>query len=431
MSNVTMTPLQKMGHEIKAKNDEVLAIHNAVDERIKSDPTADALSAYKPEEMERVKQLNREIEEIEKRVADSEQFQKSRDDAEARKNGHVFPGEPRSNTRKQAKTVADQVLEDPEFKEWLGKVCKNGVTSQQFGNSPAVDMGISSKALVTSGAASAGALIEDDVKPIIDMGTFYRELTIFDLITVGETNSDVVAYVRQGAHTNAAAVTPQATGTGNGTGAAPESNFVLSRQTATVKAITHFEAAAREALADAGQMRTLLETFGRYGLNEEAEDQIVAGDGVGDNFTGILGDANTTAQAWDTNLIVTTRKARTKVRFTGKARANGYLLHPNDWEDLDLLQDNEARYFFGGPSQLGTPRLWGLPVVESEAVTEGYGVCADFRLAIAWMRENPMVSISDSHSDFFIRRLIAMLFEMRMAFALIRPAAFVKMDLTA
>lgn len=426
-----MTPLQKAGHEIKRLNDEVLAIHNTVDERVKSDPTVDALTAYTTDEVDRVKQLNRQIEELEKKVADSSEFQKQRDAAEARKSGIHFPGPERSKDR-GIKTFGDIALQDPEMKAFLERMAKNGsVSSQAFGSSPSVDLGISAKALVTSGSTSAGALIEDDVKPIIDRGTFYRELTIFDLITVGETNSDAVAYVREGTHTNAADVTPQATGTGNGTGAAPESNFVLSRQTATVKAITHFKAAAREALADAPQMRTLIDTFLRYGVNERAEEAIITDDGTGDNFTGILADGGVTQQAWDTNLIVTTRKARTKVRFTGKARANGYMLHPNDWEDLDLLQDNEARYFFGGPSQMGTPRLWGLPVVESESVTEGYGICADFRLCVAWMRANPSISISDSHADFFIRRMIAILAEMRMAFALIRPAAFVKMDLTA
>jgi len=39
--------------------------------------------------------------------------------------------------------------------------------------------------------------------------------------------------------------------------------------------------------------------------------------------------------------------------------------------------------------------------------------------------------VSDSHSDFFVRNLVAILGELRAAFAVIRPSAFVEVDLTA
>jgi hypothetical protein len=41
------------------------------------------------------------------------------------------------------------------------------------------------------------------------------------------------------------------------------------------------------------------------------------------------------------------------------------------------------------------------------------------------------ILVSDSHSDFFIRNLVAILAEMRAAFGVLRPAAFVEIDLTA
>jgi hypothetical protein len=39
--------------------------------------------------------------------------------------------------------------------------------------------------------------------------------------------------------------------------------------------------------------------------------------------------------------------------------------------------------------------------------------------------------VSDSHSDFFIRNMVAILAEMRAAFAVLQPNAFVEIDLTA
>jgi hypothetical protein len=39
------------------------------------------------------------------------------------------------------------------------------------------------------------------------------------------------------------------------------------------------------------------------------------------------------------------------------------------------------------------------------------------------------ITATDSHSDFFIRNIIAILAEMRAAFGIIRPSAFVEVDL--
>jgi HK97 family phage major capsid protein len=201
--------------------------------------------------------------------------------------------------------------------------------------------------------------------------------------------------------------------------------------TETVKTLAHFVAASNRAMADAAQLRTYIDNFLRYGLDEELEDQILTGSGSGQNFTGILNVSGTTAQAFSTNILTTTRKARTKVRVTGRAKPTAWVMHPNDWEAFDLLQDNEARYYYGGPMMPGQPTLWGLPVVESEGMTEGTCVVADWKLAVLWQRMQAMISMTNSHADFFVRNLIAILAELRAAFGVIRPAAFVITDLTA
>jgi HK97 family phage major capsid protein len=108
-----------------------------------------------------------------------------------------------------------------------------------------------------------------------------------------------------------------------------------------------------------------------------------------------------------------------------------YVMNPLDWEDIDLLQDNEARYMFGGPQRMGTPVLWGLPVVEDEAVTEGLAFVGDWRMGIIWDREQARILMTDSHSDYFIRNILTLLAEMRVAIGWLRPAAFVEIDLTA
>jgi HK97 family phage major capsid protein len=299
--------------------------------------------------------------------------------------------------------------------------------------------GRGAKAILTGTSdTQAGALITAQRLGILDFGALQREVTLLDVITRGETGSDAVEYARVTGFTNnaaptaeAAGVQPFVVGAGNVEGAKPQSDMTLVKITETVKTVAHWMPATKRALSDAAQLRTLIDNFLLYGLNEELEDQIVSGDGNGENFEGILGVSGVQAQAFDTDLITSIRKAITKVRVNGKASANAVALHPNDDERLDLTKDLEGRFYFGGPVDEGVPRIWRRPRVVSEAVPEGTAIVGDFRFAVLWDREDAAIQATDSHADFFIRNLVAILAELRAAFGILRPAAFCTVDLTA
>jgi HK97 family phage major capsid protein len=363
---------------------------------------------------------NKKIEELEHRVKDIREQMELRGAAdrryesgrEAAAQGLGIGGGGKALEDKTAKLVlpkspGEAVLENEAFKNWLADNTNGGAfSSRQFGSSPRVSLPGGMKTLITgSSDTTGGALIPAQTYYQGPMGFYQRPLTIRDLITTGNTGADAIEYPIEGTPTNNAAAVAEATATSGGTGAKPESAIALSKGTTTVKTIAHWVPATRRALADAGMLRMYIDTFLRYGLDEELEDQILTGDGAGENFTGIMNTSGTQTQAYDTDLFTTLRKARTKVRVVGRAQPTAYVLHPNDWQTLDLLQDNEARYYYGGPSVLGTPRIWGLPAVESEGMTEGYAVCADWRRAVLLDREQTQILTSDSHSDFFVRRL--------------------------
>lgn len=308
--------------------------------------------------------------------------------------------------------------------------------------------GRNQKALVTGVSdTSAGAFLPgDDLGLQVGMQPFQRPLMLRDLVTPGTTTSDSIEYVRVTGTTNNAAPVAEATSSGPqtvsgaalvnavGGGYKPESAVAVARVTTAVKTIAHWIPVTKRALADAAQMVTLIDNFLQYGLEEELEDQMIAGDGTGENFEGVGTVSGVQAQAWDTNMLTTLRKAKTKVRVTGRAVPNGYVMNPADVETLDLLTDNENRYYFGGPSGSGMPGtapLWNLPVVESEAVPAGVGYCGDWTRAILWDRQQATITTTDSHADFFVRNLVAILAELRAAFGVLQPSAFVEIDLTA
>jgi hypothetical protein len=427
---------QELLSAITTRHEAVRTIFDAADER-KAQGGDDALSTT---EYQTVVEHNKEIERLEGQVKtmrdERAQQQQAREsfrqrDEDGRKvvNG-LGVGNPRGGDERErgaAKSAGQRVVEDPEFKTWLDRNTNGGgFTSAKFGSSPRVTFAGGLKALV-AGTDVSGS----EFYGLPATGYAGRPLTIRDLVTTGTTTNNAIDYVIEGTQVNNAAPVTDATASSGSSGSKPESTLDFDPASTTVKTIAHWVAVPRSVLADAGQLRMYADSFLRYGVEEELEDQMMTGSGSGNNFTGIRNTSGIQSQAWDTDLLTTLRRARTKVRTVGRSTPTGYVLHPNDWEDIDLLQDNEGRYFFGGPSVLGQPRLWGLPVVESEGETEGFAHVADWRRAVLLDREQIQILMSDSHSDFFTRNLIAMLAELRAAFFVIRPSAFVEADLTA
>ncbi len=291
------------------------------------------------------------------------------------------------------------------------------------------ELGLMANLITGDSATSAGAFVVADRFP--ELQTIGRKpLRIFDIIRRLSTSSDLVEYVAQTSRTNAAATRPEATGSGDGTGSAAESAMAFVVRNTAVYDIANWIPVTKQAVADVPQMQGIVDTELKDNVEETLADKIVNGSGSSD-IPGILNTSGTQTQAWDTNILTTTRKAKTLVSTVGRRVANAYVLNPTDWETIDLLQDSEARYYYGGPAQVGIPRLWGLPVVEEEAVTAGGGMTGDFQKCTLWDRQQSSLSISDSHADFFTRGLLAMLANLRAAFALTQPNAIVEIDTAA
>lgn len=341
-------------------------------------------------------------------------------------------GHPRAGSK--VTSYGRLLIADDQYTAWWKTIAPHGKIEGKVGfqfTSPAVDIpGFGVKDLITGASnTSAGALVFPDIQAGIDL-LGRRPLNIRDIITIGQTTSDTIEYVQEVSETNNAAIVGEATATSGSSGMAPESALALQSVQTPVKSVQHWIPATTRALSDAGQISTLIDNFLTFGLQEALENQIVGGNGAGDNFTGIENTSGIQLQAFDSDILTTLRKARTKVRTVGRTAPTAYLMHPNDWEAVDLLKDNENRYFFGGPSVLGTPRIWGLPVVENESVTESRPIVGNFRTVVVWDREQASIQSSNAHADFFLRGLVAILAQLRAGMGVIRPVALVRTDIT-
>jgi HK97 family phage major capsid protein len=301
------------------------------------------------------------------------------------------------------------------------------------------------KAALITGAdsGSAGAFVTPQRVGYFPMPM--RPLTILDLITIGQTDSDLIEFVRMLSRTNAAAMVPEAVSaaTIDGTtvtavqgGRKPESGMAFEIVQEAVSTLAHWIPATKRALADAGQMRTIIDGMLSWGLGEVLEAQIVNGNGVGDNLLGMLQQTGLNAiAAGPASAADKIHRGKTQIRLDG-FNATGIILNPLDAEDIWLSRENTGGpgtggYLFGSPNNPGPRTLWGLPVAESPAMPQGTALVGALQAAIFWLREGTQIMASDSHADFFTRNLVAVLAEMRGGFGVPTPAAFAEVDLAA
>lgn len=291
------------------------------------------------------------------------------------------------------------------------------------------------KALLTGASASSGgAWVPNDLQGGA-LELRQREINVLDLIPRLQTSSDTIEYVREDTYTNAAAFVAEASGDAQtGTvGRKPESTLAFSTQTALVKTLAHWLPVTNRMLADAPAIRGYIDTRLLLGLILTLEAQIVSGDGTGENLTGILNSGITTVAKGSDNEVDAIFKARTMVRTGAKMAPNGVLMNPVDFQQVRLLRENAAsatlgQYLMGPPSVTGPVTVFGMPVVETEAIAADRVLVGAFNMGCTLFdREQSAIRVG-TVNDQFIRNIQTILAEQRAAFVVWRPAAFVSVS---
>jgi len=253
-----------------------------------------------------------------------------------------------------------------------------------------------------------------------------RLLTIRSLIPVGTTDSNLIEYAKENVFTNNAG--PQYSSPAKENVAKNESAITFTLATAAVVTLAHWIPASRQVLADAGMLRGYIDGRLTYGMKLEEEDEILNGDGTGGKLDGLINQATaytgatTGDQALDTLL-----RAFLQVTTGSEFVADGAVLNHADWTGILLLKDTTGRYLFGDPGAQQAPRVWGRPVVPTNSMTAGSFLVGAFTLAAQlWDREQATIRVAEQHSDFFVKNMVAILAEERLALTVFRPTALVK-----
>jgi len=312
-------------------------------------------------------------------------------------------------------TLGEKVVTDPKFKEFAALAKSKGNHSQRF------ELKSYGLKQITSIDSSGGAGIWSTRLPGV-IEEPLRPLSIRDLLDQGSTDSNLIEWVRENVYTNEADVVSEGA-------LKPESNITYERLDVPVRTIAHWIRASKQVLADFKQLQTMINGRMRWGLRIKEEDEILYGDGTGEHLLGLIPQAtdyNTTLNRTGDTFIDVIRHAILQVRLAFYP-ASGIVVSPTDWHNIELTKDNENRYLMASPQGRIPAMLWGLPVVESDGMaTSGEFLVGAFRLAATLFdREEAAILLSTEDRDNFIRNLVTILAEERLALAVTRPRAFV------
>jgi HK97 family phage major capsid protein len=110
---------------------------------------------------------------------------------------------------------------------------------------------------------------------------------------------------------------------------------------------------------------------------------------------------------------------------------DGVVLHPNDWEKMRLMKTedggttNKGNYVFGDPGRIRYRGCGALRSLSLPRSTAGFALVGAFGLgAEIFDRQEATIDISTEHSDYFVKNIVAIRAEERLALGGLPPGGF-------
>lgn len=265
--------------------------------------------------------------------------------------------------------------------------------------------------------------------------TRLRQKHVRDLFPVGTTNAAVLYGIRESGFTNAARAVPQREnedGTPNSAGLVygkkPRSDIQLTPVLYNVATIAHLIDAHRNILDDEPRLRDFLNRRMTDGVMLAEDRDMLWADGTGESIVGFFNTPGLQVYTGSSADPYTAqvRRAATRVELAEYA-ATGVIVHPLDWENLELERSTDGHYRLPvSVAAGGEKRVWTMDVIPTTAMTQGQYLLGAFGMgSMYYDRETVSVTVSTENSDNYERNVVTFRAEARGALEVFRPEAHV------
>lgn len=255
-----------------------------------------------------------------------------------------------------------------------------------------------------------------------------QPLYVAQLFAQGTTENTTVRHSQEDTWTNSATALAEE-------GTYQEVAFDLSEVDTGVKKIGMVGRVTDEQLEDSQQLAQYVNQRVPFGVMQLEDQHCITGSGNTNQLKGILNVTGILTQSCNAVSVPADAifKAITKVSSLSFFSPDFILMNPFDYENFKLTKDGSGQYYAGGPfagpygvggfSNVGM--MWGLPVVQTTAMTRGTAIVGAFRLgAQLWRRRGINVQTTNSDGTDFINGRQCVRADVRDILAFYRPAAF-------
>ncbi len=211
----------------------------------------------------------------------------------------------------------------------------------------------------------------------------------------------------------------------------PMSRVEYEPKTTNIKTLPTLMNVSKQMLDDFTGLQNLIDARMTEFLELSHERQLLYGNGGAYELDGILNNADIgtilqSAVAGDTKLDVLRRAITLGV--LAFFPMDMIVLHPSDWEAIELLKDAEDRYIFAQIQVApGISTIWRAQVIDTPAIDQGEALVGSFRMgAVRWVRDEITLSMSDQNRDNWEKNMVTLRAEVREGFSVLRPKSFVK-----
>ncbi len=259
-------------------------------------------------------------------------------------------------------------------------------------------------------------------------------IQVIDILPRSSTTQELIKYMEETTYTNSAAAVAEGA-------AAPESTLALTEKEVAVRKLATHIPVTREELEDEPQVESYLNETVPFMVRQAADKMVLDGNGTAPNVKGILNVTGLQEQKWTHKSsskvldkpLNTLRKAKTKIRVGGRAMATHFILNPNLWDDIVLSESSAGGYYYGSPQTDFVERVWGLPVVLSDHLSDATdedkvgGLVGDFSPMWIQMRMRRELETEWGYiNDDFVKEIRRIKASIRFALVVKRPQAFAK-----
>lgn len=313
---------------------------------------------------------------------DVDEALKSMGDVKARLDAIEQKQARRAQNQEPEKSLGERLFESDAFKQFAD--------NPTAGNRAKLNIKATITSATTDTSGAAGALVQTQRLGGIVAPPDQR-LRVRDLLMKGTTDSNALEYVRETGFTNSAAAQH------NEGDKKAQSHIKFDTQSVSVRTLAHYVKASRQILDDASALASYINGRLIYGLKLVEDRQLLNGDGENGNLKGIIPQATAFADkaTLSTYTIIDQLRLAQLQAVLAEYPASGIVLNPIDWAKIELEK---------GAFNLG---------------------------AQIFDRQQAAIAVATENEDDFVRNLVTILCEERLALAVYRPEAFIYGDLVA